>query len=100
MQTPHLGCVTSSDLDLLGARSLGDKVKLFWDRIFLSRDEMAAMYPASRDSRHLLSYYVLRFRDVTRAHGPAVLRMIRSREDRQSMSKRVAVADWLRSGSR
>ena len=82
---------------LVGARSLGDKAKLLWERVFLSRDEMAASYPASRDSRHLCPYYALRFKDVMRNRGATVLRLARSPSHRQSASKSAVVANWLRS---
>jgi hypothetical protein len=48
----------------LGAESFGEKVKLSWQRVFLSRDEMAATYPASRNSNRLWLYYAMRFKDV------------------------------------
>lgn len=50
------------------ATSLVAKAKMFRQRVFLHRDEMAVVYPASRDSRHLLVYYALRVRDVFRAY--------------------------------
>jgi hypothetical protein len=53
---------------LLGARSLEDKAKLSWKRVFLSRDEMAAKYPATRGSKHFYLYYALRLRDVIRTY--------------------------------
>ena len=84
--------------DLRGARSLGDKVKLFRKRVFLSRDEMAAIYPASRDSRHLYLYYALRLKDVMRVFWSHNLRrglpMIRSR----GQDRNVSLVNWLKSG--
>ena len=82
---------------LVGARSLGDKAKLLWERVFLSRDQMARVYPASRNSRCLCSYYALRLRDVVRNRGATVLRLARSPGYRQSASKSAVVANWLRS---
>ena len=82
---------------LMGAMSLGDKAKLLWERVFLPRDQMARIYPASRDSRHLCSYYALRFRDVMRNRGATVMRLVRSPGYRQSASKSAVVANWLRS---
>jgi hypothetical protein len=86
--------------DALGAKSLGDKVKLPWKRVFLSRDEMAAIYPASRDSRHLYFYYALRLRDAIRSFGAHTLRrglpVIRSR----GQDRNVSLVNWLRSRSR
>jgi len=83
---------------LVGARSLGDKTKLLRERVFLSRDEMAAIHPASRDSRHLCSYYALRFKHVMRNRGATAPRLARSPSYRQSASKSAVVANWLRLG--
>jgi hypothetical protein len=96
-QVSSLGCATRPVRDLWGTRSLGDKARLLWQRIFCSREEMAAMYPASRDSRHFYLFYALRLRDVMRYHGASVPRMMLNREVRQSASKMVAVTDWLKS---
>jgi hypothetical protein len=83
---------------LLGTRSLGGKVALVMGRIFLSRDEMAAKYPASRDSRHLWSYRVLRFRDAVRVLGDYVLRRSRLAALSRGRSRDVALVNWLKSG--
>jgi hypothetical protein len=83
---------------LVGARSLGDKAKLLWERVFLSRDLMAAVYPGSRHSRHLYFYYALRLRDVIRNRGATVLHLARSPGYRRSASKSGVVANWLRPG--
>ena len=83
---------------LVGVRSLGDKAKLLWERVFLSRDDMARVYPASRESRNLCSYYALRFKDVMRNRGATVLRLAQSSSYRQSAAESAVVANWLRSG--
>jgi hypothetical protein len=84
--------------DLRGAASLGDKAKLFRKRVFLSRGEMAAIYPASRDSRHLWFYYALRLKDVMRVFWSHNLRrglpVIRSR----GQDRNVSLVNWLKSG--
>ena len=82
---------------LVGAGSFGDKARLLWERIFLSRDQMAVVYPASRNSRFLCLYYVLRFREVMRNRGATLLRLARSPSYRQTASKDAVVANWLRS---
>ena len=80
------------------AESLGDKARLPWKRVFLSRDEMAARYPASRDSRHFYFYYALRLRDVIRNFGSHALSrgrlMVRSR----GRGREVLLVNWLKSG--
>jgi hypothetical protein len=80
--------------DLLGAESFGDKARLLWQRVFLTRGEMAAIYPASRDSRHLYRYYVLRLRDVIRTYWSHTFR--RGRLMSQSRGRdRHALVNWL-----
>jgi len=84
--------------DMEGARSIGDKVKLLWRRVFLSRDEMAAVYPAARNSGFLWSYYLLRVRDVVRAYWFRTARrglpLVRGPEK----DRNVSLVNWLKSG--
>ena len=81
--------------DEFGARSFGDKAKVSWERVFLSRGEMASLYPNSRTSRHLYPYYMLRVRDVVRAFGSYVLKrgqlVVRSR----GRDRNTALVKWL-----
>lgn len=85
-----------SFFDLLGAESVVDKAMLSWRRIFLSRDEMAAKYPAAHGSKHFHLYYLLRLRDVIRVYwSHAVKRgrlMLRSRGRDPS----AALRKWLK----
>ena len=85
-------------IDNLAAMPLSEKAKHSRERIFLSRAEMAARYPASRDAGSLFPYYVLRFRDVLRTSAVLALRrglpVLRSR----TQDRTVALANWLRSG--
>jgi hypothetical protein len=81
-------------LGLRGREPLGHKVKRLWKRTFLSRDEMLAEYPASRNSRHLYVYHARRIWDIMRKWGPALRRMP-SREWEQSLSRNVLLSDWL-----
>jgi hypothetical protein len=90
--------VSRSVRDLWGARSLGDRARLFWNRVFVSRSEMAEKYPQSRNAKHLCFYYARRLRDVMDAHGPDVPRVVQSRDLRQRASKMASVAEWLKSG--
>ena len=84
--------------DRLGVRSIGDKASFFWKRVFLSRDEMATLYPASRDTKCLWSYYALRLRDVIRTFmchtWKRGLPAIRSREQ----DRNVSLVNWLKPG--
>jgi hypothetical protein len=71
---------------------------LFWQRVFLSREEMAAKYPASRGSRYFGLYFLLRIRDVIRAFGAYNLErhLPVIRDPRRA--RKAALANWLRSG--
>jgi hypothetical protein len=51
-----------------GAKSIGDRAKLFWNRVFLPRDEMAIKYPESEGAKHLHFYHLLRLRDIMRTY--------------------------------
>ncbi|MBN2466110.1 nucleotidyltransferase family protein [candidate division WOR-3 bacterium] len=81
-----------------GAKSLRGEVKWFWRRVFLSRDEMAAKYPASRNSRHLYLHHALRLRDALRAspsYLPILVRFMRAGLRR---SRYASLSSWLKSG--
>jgi len=88
----------SSVSGLLGARTLGDKAKMLWKRVFISRDEMGRVYPKSSGSRFLGRYYALRLRDAMRDRGATALKLASSPEYAQSELESTAVANWLRSG--
>jgi len=79
----------------LGASSLGDKAKLLRERVFLSRGEMAATYPTSRDSRHFYLYYALRLRDGLRTYTSDALRRARLLMQRRRRERYAALYDWL-----
>jgi hypothetical protein len=79
----------------LGARTLGDKAKFLKERIFLSRDEMAAKYPASRGSKHFYLYYALRLRDGLRAYTFHARRRARLMMQRRRRERYAALNDWL-----
>ena len=85
-------------IDRWGAMSLRDKAKLSWERVFLSRDEMAEVYPASRNSRHLSYFYMLRLRDVIRTFSANVRRRGSSTAGSRGQDRNAALVNWLRSG--
>ena len=82
----------------LGVESLGDKAKLSWERIFLSRGEMAAIYPASRDSKYLYFHYALRLRDVIRAFVSHIRRRGRLMTRSRRHNRKDPLVNWLKSG--
>jgi hypothetical protein len=84
--------------DHLGAESVGDKARLVWRRIFLSREDMGVKYPASRDAKHFWFYYVLRLRDVMGTYWSHVLARARLTARNTVSSRQTLVASWLKSG--
>jgi hypothetical protein len=80
----------------LGATSFGDRTKLSLERVFLSRGEMAAMYPASCDSRHLSFYYVLRLRDVIRTYWSHTFRRGRLMMHGRGGDPDASLVNWLK----
>jgi hypothetical protein len=85
-------------IERLDAMSLGRKAKLSRERVFLSREAMAAKYPASRGAKHLGFYYLLRFRDVLRASGALMLKRGLPLVRRRTQNPVVVLANWLKSG--
>jgi len=84
--------------DLVGTKSLGDRARLSWERVFLSREEMAATYPASRGSRHLYLYYALRLGHVMRSYWTHTLRRGRLIMQSRGRDQNVSLVNWLKSG--
>ena len=80
----------------LGAKSIGEKAKLSWERFFLSRDEMAARYPAARNSRHLYFYYALRLRDVIGAYLSHTLVRGRLMMQGRGSDRNASLVNWLK----
>ena len=97
-QTPDGQWVARPFFEQRGVRSIGDKVKLSWGRVFLSRGEMAEMYPASRDSKHPWFYYALRLRDVIRTFRSHALERGRLTTRSRGRNRYVALFNWLESG--
>jgi len=81
--------------DQLGAESFGDKARLVWKRVFLSRTEMAETYPASRNSRLLYRFYVLRLRDVIRTYWSHTFRRGRLTVQSHGHDPNAALVNWL-----
>jgi hypothetical protein len=84
--------------DNVQVTSLGDKARLSWKRVFLSRDEMAAMYPASRNSRHLCFYYARRVGHVVRSFTTHTLRRAGLMMQRRGRDRNATLVRWLNGG--
>jgi hypothetical protein len=85
--------------ELAGAKSVGEKARLTCERVFLTRDDMAARYPASRGARHLGRYYARRLRDVARFYWGYNLRRRRPMFKSHGRELQTRLADWLKSGT-
>ncbi|MBM3314070.1 nucleotidyltransferase family protein, partial [candidate division WOR-3 bacterium] len=81
-----------------GARTLGEKVRFFRERVVLSREEMAAMYPASVGSSCPYIYYALRLRDVVRTYLRYETRRTRLKAGVDGRGQGASFLDWLNSG--
>ncbi len=79
------------------AESLRDKVRLSWERVFMSRAEMASHYPEARTSRHLYCYYARRFRDVIRSFASYTRRRRRLALSSRGRDSSAALTNWLKS---
>jgi hypothetical protein len=88
---------SGSLVDRWGAMPIGGKAKLSSERVFLSREEMAVRYPASRETKHFWFYYVLRLRDVTRTLVADVLRRGVPTARSGIEGRNAALANWLES---
>ena len=71
-----------------------DRAKLAWTRVFLSRAEMAAMYPASRNSRCLCLYYARQVGRVVTLYTTHTLRRARLMMSRER-DRNAALVRWL-----
>jgi hypothetical protein len=72
-----------------------DGVKLAWTRVFLSRAEMAAMYPASRNSSCLYLYYARQVGRVVTLYTTHTLRRARLMMSRER-DRNAALVNWLK----
>jgi hypothetical protein len=95
--TPYDKWLSPAFLGLRDRGPFAHKVKRLWKRVFLSREAMAAEYPASRHSRHLYGYHARRLWYVIRKWGPA-LGMMPTHKWERSLSENARLADWLKSG--
>jgi hypothetical protein len=76
------------------AKSLGDTARLSVRRVFLSREEMAATYPASRNARCLYFYYARRVGYLVRSYTTHTLRRARLMRSRGG-GPNAALVRWL-----
>jgi hypothetical protein len=86
---------------LLKSRSLRNRVALLFKSVFLSRQMLATMYPASPNSKRIYLYYAVRVKDLFLRWGRVVWRHLV--HDKKTMSmmesekRRVDLEQWLTS---
>jgi len=61
--------VSTPFAQLIGAKGLWGRVKIFGKRVFLTRSFMAYKYSAAPDSLKIYCYYAVRVFDLLRSHG-------------------------------
>jgi hypothetical protein len=83
--------------DMVRVTSFGDMARLAWRRVFLSRAEMAATYPASRQARYLHWYYARRVGHVVLSYLTHTLRRARLLTTGSNRKNRAALVKWLQS---
>lgn len=87
---------------LWGTKGLGGKIALIRDRLLLSRESMAIMYPAPANSCRIYLYYPVRLKDVLMRHGGMLWRLARGDSKTRAAAERTnevtGLRDWLMSG--
>lgn len=99
MESPLLQSVATAKL--WGLKGLGSKLVVIRERIFLSRETMALIYPAPANSWRIYLYYPLHLRDILVRHGATLWRLARGDPQTQAAAARTnqvtALRDWLMS---
>ena len=84
--------------EFLESRSFIDKMRIFWQRVFVSRAVMASKYPAPVDSMRLYGYYPKRVFDLLRHHGHNLKKYHQNNAPLKGTVERAnVIAAWLAS---
>lgn len=82
--------------ELMETSRLRDKLRIFWQRVFLPKAMIASLYSVPIDSLRIYGCYPRRFVDVLRRHGHTLLKF---REDDAQLKSLVvrknSIAGWL-----
>lgn len=78
---------------LLNSMSALDTARLFLQRIFLSRKELADRYSISPNSPYIFLHYPLRLKDMIARHGRTVLQLCWRRDE--AAVRQLRLIDWL-----
>jgi hypothetical protein len=82
--------------ELLESRRLLDKIRIFWQRVFLPRAIIAALYSVPMDSIRIYGAYPRRFVDVLRRHGHTLKKHQQNDAPLESLVERTnLIAKWL-----
>lgn len=78
--------------EFLGSRRLRDKIRIFWQRVFLPRAIIAAHYSVPMDSVRIYSCYLRRLIDVLRRQGHTLKKF---QQKDALLKSHVELANWL-----
>lgn len=82
--------------DLLESRRLRDKIRIFWQRVFLPKAMIAGLYSVPTDSLRIYGCYPRRFVDVLRRHSHNLKKYQQSDAPLKTLVERTnLIADWL-----
>ena len=82
---------------LLESGQWKDKIKIFFQRVFLPRTMMANLYGVPIHSMKLYAYYLKRVFDVIRRHQNTLKKYQQSNSSIKSLSERtLSIADWMK----
>ena len=83
-------------VQLLESRGWGDKIKIFWQRVFLPRAVIANNYSVPIYSLKIYGCYLRRFYDVLRRHGRTFKKFQKNDSAVKSLADRKKlIADWM-----
>ena len=92
--------ITVSCAKFLESRRLRDKIRLFWQRVFLSKAVIATQYSVPMDSVRIYGCYPRRLVDLLLRYGPTLWRFMKKDTSLTSYVERTnRLTDWL-SGKR
>jgi hypothetical protein len=82
--------------DLLESRRLRDKIRIFWQRVFLPRAIIAPLYSVPMDSVRIYGCYPRRFIDVLRRHSHTLNKYQQNDAPLKALVERTnLIAGWL-----
>jgi hypothetical protein len=90
------GKVTVRFAELLESRRAFDKIRIFWERVFLPRAMIAALYSVPMDSVRIYGCYPRRLVDVLRRHLHTLRKYQQNDAPLKALAERTnLISDWL-----